>query len=217
MTAFEIVIPCKRFAAGKARLSPVLTRTERESLCRDLFRRTVRAALKAAGAGNVAVVSADAEVLALASLLGARPLAENGQGLNAAIHGANALLMALRGPLPGEPDAAQLPRPGVVVLPIDLPLISSGLLRGAAARAGPVGIAPDALETGTNLLLLSADLRRDFPFAFGPDSFELHCHAARARGVEPTIIRHERLAFDLDRPEDLMALEKAVPDRLPPA
>lgn len=204
MKAFEIVIPCKRFAAGKSRLSSALSPLERERLCRNLFRRTVRAALKAAGAGNVAVVSADAEVLALASRFGARPLAENGQGLNPAIHAANALLMARRSP-PDEilPEAA--PHPGLVVLPIDLPLISAGLLRATAARVDAVGIAPDTAQTGTNLLLLSAAMRRDFPFAYGPDSFDLHCRAARARGVEPTVIHHERLAFDLDNPEDWLS------------
>lgn len=210
MKAFEIVIPCKAFCAGKSRLSPVLSPPERERLCRNLFRRTVRAALEAGGAGNVAVVSADAEVLALASRLGARPLAENGQGLNAAIHGANALLMASR-ELPHEGPAVARPEPlGLIVLPIDLPLLSAGLLRATAASVDTVGIAPDTAQTGTNLLLLSATMRRDFPFSFGPDSFDLHVRAAQARSADPRVIRHKRLAVDLDRPEDCRLVTKQL-------
>jgi 2-phospho-L-lactate guanylyltransferase len=208
MKAFEIVIPCKRFTAGKSRLSPVLSPAARARLCRGLFRHTVQAALQAVGAGHVAVVSADAEVLALASRLGARTIAENGQGLDAAIHGANALLTALR-TLPDGAPAGDAPLPGLIVLPIDLPLISAGLLRRTAEQVETAGIAPDAARTGTNLMVLSGGLRRDFPFAYGPESFDLHRRAARARGVEPTVIRHDRLAFDLDRPEDLATWRKA--------
>jgi 2-phospho-L-lactate guanylyltransferase (CobY/MobA/RfbA family) len=40
------------------------------------------------------------------------------------------------------------------------------------------------------------------PFAFGLHSFSAHCAAGWAAGVEPTIYRSRRVAFDLDTPED---------------
>lgn len=61
-------------------------------------------------------------------------------------------------------------------------------------------IAPCRHGTGTNALLLRPpDLIR---FAFGPDSFAVHCTASRTAGAEPIIYRADNIAFDLDTPED---------------
>ena len=44
------------------------------------------------------------------------------------------------------------------------------------------------------------------PFAFGHDSFEPHCRAARARGIAPRIVPLPGLGLDIDTPDDLRAL-----------
>jgi 2-phospho-L-lactate guanylyltransferase len=194
MNAFDIVIPCKGLASGKSRLSDVLTPRERENLCRRLLSRTVGIAIAAAGRERVTVVSADPRVRGIAALLGASVLDDGGRGLNEALTLADT---AIR-------DAAA-PR-GLMVLPIDLPLVTVDLLREAAARTQAVGIAPDTAGTGTNLLVLGPEVRGGFPFAFGPGSFRLHREAGLALGAPVTVLRHAHLAFDLDRPADLSAL-----------
>lgn len=199
MKNFEVIIPCKAFAEGKSRLAPSLSARQRENLCRQMLERTAGLALAAAGSANVTVVSADANVLSLASGLGARPFAETGHGLNTAIHAANVFLLGRR--------TIATDFPVLVILPIDLPNIHADLIRDAVAKTAHLGIAPDEAEIGTNLLVLSGGLRLDFPFAFGPDSFRLHTATACARRVPATVLRHPDLAFDLDRPIDLKTRE----------
>lgn len=191
LTGFDIVIPCKGLSSGKSRLAEVLTSRERETLCRRLLSRTVRIAIAAAGRESVTVVSADPGARAVAARLGAGVLDDEGRGLNEALSLAN--------------SRTDHPR-GLMVLPIDLPLVTPELLRDAVARTEGVGIAPDAGGTGTNLLVLAPETRRDFPFAYGPDSFARHRDEGLARGVGVTVLSHAHLAFDLDRPADLSAL-----------
>lgn len=195
MKDYDIVIPCKRFTSGKSRLAPALSDRARENLCRHLFARTLTIAIDTRGAGNVAVVSADDDVLALAADHGVHAFREPGHGLNPAISAANQRLYREKGETRG-----------LMVLPIDLPLVSEDALAAAAERTGRIGIAPDIAETGTNLLLLDAAMRRDFGFQFGVGSFDLHRQAASARNVNATIIRDRRLAFDLDQPGDWKTL-----------
>jgi 2-phospho-L-lactate guanylyltransferase len=71
-----------------------------------------------------------------------------------------------------------------------------------------VVIAPCRHGTGTNALLLRPPGL--IPFSFGPDSLSAHCAAARAAGVEPIIYRDERVAFDLDTPEDWEELGEQI-------
>jgi 2-phospho-L-lactate guanylyltransferase (CobY/MobA/RfbA family) len=44
------------------------------------------------------------------------------------------------------------------------------------------------------------------PLCFGPNSFERHVTAARARGIEPVIVESALLGLDIDQPEDLQQL-----------
>jgi 2-phospho-L-lactate guanylyltransferase (CobY/MobA/RfbA family) len=54
---------------------------------------------------------------------------------------------------------------------------------------------------GTNALLLSPpDVLR---LRFGHDSFAYHLNEARAKGLQPKSVLNERLALDIDEPEDL--------------
>ena len=68
---------------------------------------------------------------------------------------------------------------------------------GGAAFA----IAPAWDELGSNAIVCSpADL---VPLRFGPDSFFPHLAAARALGLQPTVIRNDAIALDLDEPAEL--------------
>ncbi len=65
-------------------------------------------------------------------------------------------------------------------------------------------VAPSADETGTNLLL------RRPPGAiearFGPDSYRKHLQAAAEADVPVAVVEHPELGFDVDVPEDILAL-----------
>lgn len=181
----DVVIPCKRFASGKSRLAPLVPPACREALCRCLLERTLATARDITDA--IAVVSADADVLALAEARGARAVIDPDAGLNAALRHANDCKSPLR-PL--------------LVLPIDLPYATTDSLIRLCRSPTDVTIASDGMRSGTNVLKLAATARRDFPFAYGPHSFERHLAHAHQRGFSVTVTEDPRLSFDLDEPED---------------
>ena len=49
------------------------------------------------------------------------------------------------------------------------------------------------------------------PLRFGDDSFLPHLAAARALGIEPTIVKLPGIGLDIDQPADLEALRRATP------
>ena len=75
---------------------------------------------------------------------------------------------------------------------------------GRASDGAPaVTLVPSYDRRGTNCVLCSPpDV---LPFAFGHDSFEPHCEAARAQGIAPRIIALPGLGLDIDTPDDLRA------------
>ena len=131
-------------------------------------------------------------VLAPCPWPGAGWLRDGGQGLNAELERALALL--------GEGP--------VVILHADLPLLHEddlhALLDGAT-RSG-CALAPDAHEAGTNAVAMDRGIR--IPLSFGPDSLPRHVGAARAIGVEPALVRSRGLSLDVDVAADLMAAER---------
>jgi 2-phospho-L-lactate guanylyltransferase (CobY/MobA/RfbA family) len=61
-------------------------------------------------------------------------------------------------------------------------------------------ISPDRQRLGTNMLLINpADL---ITFSFGVASFDRHIELAKANSAEIVIFENERIALDLDVPED---------------
>jgi 2-phospho-L-lactate guanylyltransferase len=183
------VIPIKPFAEAKSRLSDALAGDQRAALSRKMYCHVLRTALACDPIAHVIVISRDADALAIARTEGAEPLQETGVGeLNAALD-----------------QARQRVTGSLLVLPGDLAELGgedlTTLLEGARTPAQSVVIAPDRAGSGTNALLLTPpDI---ILFQFGPDSFDLHCEAARIAGIEPVIVKRPGLACDIDRPEDL--------------
>ena len=62
-------------------------------------------------------------------------------------------------------------------------------------------LVPSYDRRGTNCVLCSPP--DALPFAFGHDSFEPHCEAARTQGIAPRIIALPGLGLDIDTPDDL--------------
>jgi 2-phospho-L-lactate/phosphoenolpyruvate guanylyltransferase len=182
-----VVVPIRSFAGGKARLAPRLSSAERSTLARRLADRVV----DAAQGMPVVVVSSAAEVLRWAS---ARSLAtvDDPGSLDAAA-------------AVGTAWAAAEGAVRVLVAHADLPLVTSF----TAATSAPLDravVVPDRHGDGTPVLALPTDV--PFRFAYGPGSFRRHRLEARRRGLRPVVVRDPDLAFDLDVPADLDALER---------
>jgi 2-phospho-L-lactate guanylyltransferase len=95
----------------------------------------------------------------------------------------------------------------VLMLPGDLPLISTSALEAVLDAAGNepgIVVVPDRHRVGTNALL--CDPPQALARCFGGHSFERHLAAAKAAGVTARVLELEALGLDLDYPGDLDCL-----------
>ncbi|MEA2980206.1 MAG: 2-phospho-L-lactate/phosphoenolpyruvate guanylyltransferase [Alphaproteobacteria bacterium] len=190
------IIPVKPLGAGKSRLAAVLGAEQRAALNKHLFGRVLNATLGVFKPERVAVVTADPLLLPLMRGQGLHALKDMGGGLNAA------LSLACR-------YAADRGARAVAVLPSDLPKVTADDVKALVEKLSPAPccvVAPDHQEQGTNALAL-APAEHDF-FRFGPDSFQAHLAAAKARGMKVRILRRPGLAHDLDTPEEYRCYAK---------
>jgi len=112
MTLWAIV-PVKPLRRGKSRLAGALSEDERTELNRVLLERTLRTLSEMREVDQVLVVSRDPHALTIARNFGARTVREDGQPqLNTALKRASVV-------------AQVYSTQGVLVLPADLPLITS--------------------------------------------------------------------------------------------
>jgi 2-phospho-L-lactate/phosphoenolpyruvate guanylyltransferase len=193
------VIPVGTLAGAKSRLGAVLDAEERLDLTLRLLRATIAAAVATRGIHETLVVTPDDAVRRLAEELGARPLRQRDGGLN-------------RGIDQGRAEASAAGAAAVLILPIDLPNVSSdavaGILRALDDPRRPlVAIVPDRHRRGTNALLLAPPDAIDT--CFGGDSFAAHTSAAREAGAA-LVELDGPLALDLDTPDDLLLAEDAL-------
>jgi len=200
-----VLIPVRALEGAKSRLGEVLDAEERRELVARLLHATIGAALATPGVTLVAVVSPDAEVLAMASDAGAAGIHQSTSGLNPAI-------VEARDALAGSTDR-------LLVLPGDVPGIRAtdvaAVLRaadGVAPGGGPVVIvAPDRHGRGTNALLLEPpDVIEP---AFGTDSRLAHARLAVAAGAAWAEVPGV-LELDVDTPDDLLLAEARTPEAL---
>src|SRR3954462_13132128 len=144
MKPLAIVIPVKSPHRGKSRLGGVLRPADRYDLNLRLLGHTLDQAAELTDLAGIHVVSKSAEALAEARLRGfATCLEPDFFDLNAAV------TLAVR-------QAAECGAGEIMVLPIDLPWLSSQRLRELIAefRSGPdVMIITDRAGNGTNVLL----------------------------------------------------------------
>ena len=189
-------VPLKSPETAKSRLGERLDAASRRRLFLAMAQHTIRALARTPGIDGVSVVTASAEVAALAARHGATVILERTDaGMVEACRTAVAHLS-------GQVRS-------LLLVSGDLPLVTERALAGLTELRGRVplvAIAPDRHGRGTNALLCSPP--EVIPVQFGADSFERHCAAARERGVEPNIVRSEALALDIDLPADLDQLER---------
>jgi 2-phospho-L-lactate guanylyltransferase len=184
-------MPVKRFAEAKLRLAGMLSDRHRSELTEAMLRDVLAAACGCAEIAGILVVTCDECAAGIAEGLGAEVLRTSSDpGHNQAIR---AGVSHLRG------RAST-----VLVLSADMPLMRAEDISGLVALHAPgraVTIARAAVDNGTNALLLSPPDIIDV--SFGKASAEAHLEAARQAGATARSLDIPRMAFDLDRPEDV--------------
>jgi 2-phospho-L-lactate guanylyltransferase len=195
-TTVVAVIPVGTLAGAKSRLGAVLDAEERLELTLRLARQTIQAAVATQGITETLVVTPDDAVRRLAEELGARPLRQREGGLN-------------RGIDAGRSEAIAAGATAVLILPIDLPEVSTDAIGAVLATLDRphrplVTIVPDRHGRGTNALLLAPPDAIDT--CFGGDSRAAHAAAAEAAGAEYVELGGP-LRLDVDTPDDLLLAE----------
>jgi 2-phospho-L-lactate guanylyltransferase len=194
------IVPVGALEGAKSRLGGTLDAEERRELAIDMLDRTVRAALGTDAIDETLVVSPDREVLARAASAGARTLLQRSQGLNRGIREARDDAIA------GGADA-------IVIVPIDLPLVSSAVLEqliaplAAIVERPLVVLAPDRHGRGTNGLVVAPP--DAIEFGFGGDSRAAHAACAAEAGARYVEIDGP-LSLDIDTPDDLLLVEQLM-------
>jgi 2-phospho-L-lactate guanylyltransferase len=189
------LVPVKALRHSKSRLRPVLSDDHRQALVLAMLEDVLRLLAAVPAIATTAVVSPDADVLAFARQHGAQPIQEppRTRGLNAALTFASQVLC--------EQGAS-----GLLVLPVDVPLATTAdietILNGIDTN--PSIVLCPSRSGGTNALALRPPGL--IPFRFGHRSSATHQREARARGLTLTLLPLPRLAFDIDRPQDLAAV-----------
>jgi 2-phospho-L-lactate guanylyltransferase len=188
-----VAIPIRAFALGKARLAEHLPDDARAELARCWAEQVDGDA----GALPTVVVSSDGAVRDWARQLGCAVLDDPGS-LDAAADA-------------GRAWAHDRGLRRIVIAHADLPRARS-LDRLAGDGGRPiVALVPCHRDDGTPVL--SVPVALEFQFAYGPGSFRRHAAEARRLGAGLRVVRDRDLAFDVDLPDDLVALDAVVQPR----
>ncbi len=199
------VVPLKRLALSKTRLSAVLTPTERRALVLAMVEDLLTVLAGDSRLDGITLISDDPVAVGLADRYDVEWLRESdlgGGGLNASLSAARELL--------GQRGVEQL-----MVLHSDLPLLRGtdiGDLLQAYDRPGvDVVLAPDLAGLGTNVLLLPVvpALR----LHYGVGSCPAHQRAAAALGLRLRLLQRESTGLDVDDPADLLRVRRSLRQR----
>jgi 2-phospho-L-lactate guanylyltransferase len=199
MRGIWAAVPVKEFIGAKQRLATVLSPEQRVALAAAMLE-DVLAALAEAPLAGIMVNTLDPVASEQARRYGARLVTEDARGGHTAAVAAMARILHEEGRL------------GMLTVPGDIPRVTSAEIAAVveAARPAPsVTIVPAHDERGSNAVLCSPPLV--MPLRFGDDSFVPHLAAARAQGVEPSIVKVPGVALDIDQPLDIRSLLAAEP------
>ena len=189
-TGIWAVVPIKEFAGAKQRLSARLSPAQRRELACVMATAVLTALAAARGLAGIAVVTIDPEATALANSFGARIITDGARdGHTGAVDGARRTLSA---------------EAGILTLPGDIPLVTAEEIEALLAATGPAPaftIVPAHDKLGSNAVLCVPPLL--VPLRFGEDSYYPHLAAARAAGIEPSIVELPGIGMDIDHPADI--------------
>src|SRR5579863_2608853 len=200
VTGIFAVVPVKELSGSKQRLSSCLSPEERRALATVMLEDVLEALSAVRDLAGLIVVTVDSDATSLARRHGARIVGEGAREGHTGAVTAAARLLAREG------------RAGMMTLPGDIPLISTTEIAAALAAHRPAPaftIVPAHDELGSNTIICSPP--DAVPLRFGENSFYPHLDAARARGIEPLIIRQSGIGMDIDHPADLVAFLRMSP------
>lgn len=194
------VVPIKEIGGAKQRLSALLTEEQRRVLAATMAEDVLGALSQVRSLAGILVVTLDPAATRLAQRFGARVVTDGARdGHTGAVTAAGRLLR-------------REGKGGMLQVPGDLPRITAAEVEAVLAehRAPPsftIVAAHD--ERGSNAVLLTPpDV---MPLRFGDDSFFPHLAAARAHGIEPTVLHLPGIGMDIDHPADLAMLLRMTP------
>jgi 2-phospho-L-lactate guanylyltransferase len=189
------VVPIKSLDASKKRLASVLNPQERKDLTLAMLEDVLKA-LQTSTVDETVVISNDSTVLEFAHKLGAAYLAQKTSGLNPAIEEATELCI-------------QKGAEAVLVLPADVPLLSSGDVDKIVELGNceqQTVVLSTSYDGGTNALFQSPP--NLIHACFGPKSFAKHVKEAHKRHVCLKLHYSKGVATDIDSADDLGKLLK---------
>ena len=200
MTDIWAVVPVKEFAGAKQRLSSILSPEERRALAAIMLEDVLEALNAARELAGLLVVTADPVATALGLRYGARVVTEGArEGHTGAVTAAQRLLV-------------REGRAGMMTMPGDIPRATSGEIAAALAAHGAAPsftIVPAHDDLGSNTIIMSPP--DAVPLRFGDNSFYPHLDAARAKGIDPVVVRCAGISMDIDNPADLVMFIKMAP------
>ena len=192
-----LVIPVKPAIGAKQRLASELPSEARQLVSRALAARMIRCAVEGWDPSRAVVVCDDPDTTALCARRGLATLQDDGGGQSHAVR-------------VGQRWCLDRGARTLVTVAADLPLVDPADLRqlqqlAAALPPNSLRVIPDRGRSGSNGLLLNP--ASSDPFAFGPDSLRLHHLAAERLGLSFAVLELPHLAWDVDRPADLVPLD----------
>ncbi|WP_158924592.1 2-phospho-L-lactate guanylyltransferase [Acidisphaera sp. S103] len=198
-------VPVKGFTGAKSRTGSILTPEQREVLAATMLEDVLSALAGASRLAGILVNTIDPVAGALAERYGARVVTEGAlDGHTGAVNGMARVLAAER-------------KGALLTVPGDIPLVTSAEIDAVVSSclaAPSFTIVPAHDELGSNAVLCAPPF--SVPLRFGDDSYFPHLMAARAQGIEPTVVRLPGIGLDIDHPADLrafMAVRPRVPTR----
>jgi 2-phospho-L-lactate/phosphoenolpyruvate guanylyltransferase len=192
MTTWAIV-PVKPLNRAKSRLSEILEPEQRETLALGMMSYVLEVLTRTPKLDGVLVISRDMKALARArEIEGVQTLQESGTPeLNHALQRANRMLISWGAT-------------ATLILPADVPLVSVADIEAIidlGYQPHTLVIAPDRHQDGTNAMFTRPpDI---IELGFGRGSYRQHVLSAKRVGAAVQVYESERMALDVDIPEDL--------------
>jgi 2-phospho-L-lactate guanylyltransferase len=194
------VVPIKEVDGAKQRLSALLTQEQRRKLVATMAEDVLDALSQARSLAGIVVVTLDPAATRLAQRFGVRVVTDGARDGHTGAVTAAARLLRREG------------KGGMLQVPGDIPRITAAEVEAVLAEHRPAPsftIAAAHDERGSNAVLLTPP--DAIPLRFGDDSFFPHLDAARAHGIEPTVLHLPGIGMDIDHPADLAMFLRMAP------
>lgn len=207
MSGVVAIVPLRDGTSGKSRLADSFSLEDRARLIASMVRHVVKTLVASEQIDSILVVTRDPD-----SVLQA--LDSDGELVQIVFQPDD--VIGLNGALEvGRRQAIAAGASGVLIVPADLPLLSTDDVRALVARPDAIAIAPDRRRNGTNALHLptgstsgsfSFDVHHQFVFQFGEDSYAAHIAESARLGMYAVTLTLGGTELDLDIIDDWQSL-----------